>query len=128
MEAEFGKRMRVFCDSTPHHGGTRAEGAHSGGGKDITCVMVISASGRVCPSFFIVQVSHVMSGWFTPMVNGFSPGTYAPYSATLKRYKYIGKETNVVCTPCGSKDMNVFLRFIDHLNRFVWLFVVAEQH
>lgn len=84
VEAEFGKRVKVFYDSTSHYGVQRADVAHSGGWKHITCVMATSALGRVCPPFSVVQGTNVMSRWFKPLASDSFPSAYTPFITTLK--------------------------------------------
>lgn len=64
IDQEYGKKVKAFCDSRSHHGGSRA--AATGSGKHVTAVIPTSASGKVCP-FFIAQGKQVMSNWLQPL-------------------------------------------------------------
>lgn len=124
MDPEFGERIKVAYDSTSHHGGSKPAG--SGSGKHVTAFIAASASGRVCPPFFIVQDKNVMSNWFQPLnsdllrrVNG--------QSVVLPSSTWFPEDCVVFCTENGSMDINVLPIFVQHLNKFVLKVVPAEK-
>lgn len=67
VDPEFGKKIKVYGDSSSHHGGFRASTTSSGTGRHVTAVIAVSASGKRCPPFFIVQGKQVMSNWLDPL-------------------------------------------------------------
>lgn len=84
VDVEFGKRVKVFCDSSSHPAGSRADVLCVGGVKHITSFMAAPASGLICPPLFIVQDTNFMSGWLALLnLNAFRD-SYTPFISNLR--------------------------------------------
>lgn len=124
VDAEYGKRVKVFSDANSHRGGSRA--AAGGSGRHVTAVVAASASGRVCPPFFIVEGKNVMSSWFEPLDATQYKGLPVEVREHTTRVGWFPKNGVVVCSENGSMDMNILPLFIQHINKFVRQFVPPE--
>lgn len=85
----------------------------------ITAVIGSSASGKVAPPFFLVQGTHVMEQFFSPLDQNFYSRGNPALSGDLGQEGWFSKGGRVVCIPKGSMDMHVFHLFIHHKNEFV---------
>ena len=63
-DTTFGNGVKVFGASDTRHGGLRKARKTAGTGKTLKPVVVVSASGKIAPSVFIVTRKHVMSNRF----------------------------------------------------------------
>ena len=61
IDCEYGPKEKVACRSASNSSGSRVSADGSGTGVHVTCVVPISASGLMCPPFFIKQGKHPMS-------------------------------------------------------------------
>lgn len=126
VDPEFGRRVKVLCDSSSHHGGSRP--ASTGTGRHVTAVVAASASGRVCPPFFLVQGKQVISNWFQPLQAHMYSNANGALIGNLISEGWFPEGGVVLCTEKGSMDMTVLPFFIKHLNTFVRQFVAPEVH
>ena len=113
------KKIKVFCDATTHHGGSRSYANHAGSGKHITLVIAASASGLICPPFFIVAGVNVMESWFLPLATEGLSKALPKDIVDLSEPDWFPKEGVVCCTERGSMDARTLQLFIQHIDRTI---------
>lgn len=102
VDPDLGKKIKVLCDSSTHHGGSRPAGG--GSGRHVTAVVAASASGKVCPPVFIIQGKQVMSNWFQPLEMALYTRNTTTVIDGLNEKGWFPQDGVVVCTEKGSME------------------------
>ena len=127
VDGEFGKRERVVSDGSTHHGGFAKTTAGTGNGRNVTVVFAVSASGKKCPPFFIIEGKRNMSNWYLQL----SEEKYKFEDGNLKRFTregWFSSDACVVMVDNGSMTMEIIPIFMAHLDNFFRQFVQQERH
>ena len=61
IDAEHGKREKVYGSSSTHHGGFRNSDNSKGSGRHVTAVIVVS------PPFLVISRKRKYADWFEPL-------------------------------------------------------------
>ena len=115
----------MFGAADTHHGGYTACHA-SKMSKQITAIIAVSASGLKAPPFFVVAGKNVMSSWLEPLPKDEIVEEIRAL-AWLKNAKWWPDGAVVMTSENGSMEKRLIKFVIEHGNRYVRKFVLAED-
>jgi len=125
VSCEYGKKTKVFGAADTHHGGFAACHA-SKMNKHINAIIAVSASGLKAPPFFIVAGKNVMSSWLEPLKKD-DIVEEMPSIAWLTNAKWWPDGAVVMTSENGSMEKRLIKFVVEHIDRFVRKFVLAEE-
>lgn len=116
VSVEFGRKKKVFGASDTHHGRAVAQ-VNVRGGKHVTALVPISASGRRAPPVFIVTGKNIMSNWFHPLAA--QQSGVDEHQLWLTQKNWFPDDALFLMTESGSMEKRIIKLVIEHINKFV---------